>query len=120
MLKVFLVPNGNPKKNAYILFDKEKCDGVLLYLPSLLGSIIDPGVDGYKLLCAIEECQVNISSIFLTDACKSNMASVSEIVQNFGSVPVYMHELERPLFDANQKGDSHVSDDVIPYLLYDY
>ncbi|KAK8831869.1 hypothetical protein WA577_001926, partial [Blastocystis sp. JDR] len=107
MLKVFLVPNGNPKKNAYILFDKEKCDG----------SIIDPGVDGYKLLCAIEECQVNISSIFLTDACKSNMASVAEIVQNFGSVPVYMHELERPLFDANQKGDSHVSDDMeIKYL----
>ena len=30
MLKVFLVPNGNPKKNAYILFDKEKCDGVFL------------------------------------------------------------------------------------------
>ena len=120
MLKVFLVPNGNPKKNAYILFDKEKCDGVPFPLPSLLGSIIDPGVDGYKLLCAIEECQVNISSIFLTDACKSNMASVSEIVQNFGSVPVYMHELERPLFDANQKGDSHFSDDVIPYLIYDY
>lgn len=33
MLKVFLVPNGNPKKNAYILFDKEKCDGVLLPFP---------------------------------------------------------------------------------------
>ena len=33
MLKVFLVPNGNPKKNAYILFDKEKCDGVLLSFP---------------------------------------------------------------------------------------
>ena len=78
----------------------------------LLGSIIDPGVDGYKLLCAIEECQVNISSIFLTDACKRNMTCVSEIVQNFGSIPVYMHELERPLFDANQKSDSLSSEDV--------
>lgn len=30
MLKVFLVPNGNPKRNAFILFDKDKCDGPLL------------------------------------------------------------------------------------------
>lgn len=27
VLRVFLVPNGEKKENAYILFDADKCDG---------------------------------------------------------------------------------------------
>ena len=27
VLRVFLVPNGEKKENAYILFDSETCDG---------------------------------------------------------------------------------------------
>ena len=69
-------------------------------------------MEGYKLLRAIEQCQVNISSIFLTSASKENTAAIPEIIQNFGSIPVYMNELERPLFDKSMKSVAHGTDEA--------
>ena len=66
-----------------------------------LGSIIDPGTNGYKMLRAIETCQTNISKIFLTHAHKSHITCIGDIIESFGDIPIYMHESDRELFEAN-------------------
>ena len=68
----------------------------------ILGAIIDPGLDGYKLLRAIEKCQTNISQIILTHGHLNHVASIGEIIQNFGSIPIVVSEFDLPFLKANR------------------
>ena len=79
----------------------------------LLGSIIDPGTNGYKMLRAIETCQTNISKIFLTHAHKSHITCIGDIIESFGDIPIYMHESDKELFEANIPKEVLNSNDVL-------
>ena len=68
----------------------------------IVGAIIDPGLDGYKLLRAIEKCQTNISQIILTHGHLNHVASIGEIIQNFGSIPIIVSEFDLPFLKANR------------------
>lgn len=84
-----------------------------------VGSLIDPGVNGYKMLRAIETCQTNISKIFLTHAHKSHIACIGDIIESFGDIPIYLHEKDRALFESNSSKEVLNSNDVPFYnLLY--
>ena len=126
VLRVFLVPNGEKKENAYILFDSETCDGIFPIVKfthincqnSRVGSIVDPGVNGYKLLRAIETCQTNISKVFLTHAHESHIKCIGDIIESFGDIPIYLHEKDKALFEENIPKELRNSADVsLPYLL---
>lgn len=67
----------------------------------IIGAIVDPGTDGYKILRAIEKCQTDITQIILTHGHLNHIASIMEIVRNFGSVPVIVNELDLPFLKAN-------------------
>lgn len=83
-----------------------------------VGSIIDPGVNGYKMLRAIETCQTNISKIFLTHAHKSHIACIGDIIESFGDIPIYLHESDRKLFEENIPKEVLSSNDVQIYDFY--
>ena len=77
------------------------------------GAILDPGTDDYKLLRAIEDCRANISSILLTHGHKNHSASVMEILRNFGSIPIYVAEAEKPLLDKALTSGQVIGDEVL-------
>lgn len=85
-----------------------------------IGSLIDPGVNGYKMLRAIETCQTNISKVFLTHAHKSHIACIGDIIQSFGDIPIYLHESDRALFESNVPKEVLESNDVANLFCFSY
>ena len=77
-----------------------------------VGSIVDPGVNGYKLLRAVETCQTNISKIFLTHAHESHIKCIGDIIESFGDIPIYLHEKDKTLFEENAPKELLASADV--------
>ena len=50
------------------------------------------------MLRAIEQCQTNISKVFLTHAHKNHISCIGDIIKNFGDIPIYLHESDKELF----------------------
>ena len=86
----------------------------LLY--SLVGALIDPGTDGYKLLRAIEKCQTNISKILLTHGHSNHVSCIMEVMRNFGSMPIYLVESEKTNLEKVLTSGSVMGDEVYQYI----
>ena len=78
----------------------------------IVGALIDPGTDGYKLLCAIEKCQTNISKILLTHGHSNHTSCIMEVMRNFGSMPIYLVESEKPNLEKVLTSGSVLGDEV--------
>ena len=65
------------------------------------------------MLRAIEQCQTNISKVFLTHAHKNHISCI-------GDIPIYLHESDKELFEANIPDDIRGSSDVHFIYLLNY
>ncbi len=83
------VPVGAFQENAYVLVDDTSGDAVL----------IDPGDEGERLVRAAEENGGTVRAIWLTHAHVDHVGGIAA-VKRLADVPVYVHPLDRPLYDG--------------------
>lgn len=82
-------PVGALQENAYVLVDENSGDAVL----------IDPGDEGERLVRAAETLGGEIRAIWLTHAHVDHVGGIAA-VKRLADVPVYVHPLDRPLYDG--------------------
>ena len=80
---------GPFQENTYLLIDRDTRHAVF----------IDPGDDGKRLLNAVEESRVTLDAIWLTHAHVDHVGGIAAI-KRVTDVPVYLHPLDRPLYDS--------------------
>jgi len=86
---------GPFQENTYLLIDDDSHHAVL----------IDPGDDGNRLLLAVEQASANLDAIWLTHAHVDHVGGIAAI-KRVADVPVYLHPLDRPLYDnAKRHGE---------------
>ena len=118
ILHVFLVPNGDKKENAYILCDREECDGMDSATHSQSGALIDPGTNEYKLIRALEDYRVNITKIFITHAHEGHVKCIQELLHDIGDLTIYLNEADRPLFDSVVAKGLSAEDEVLAFVCF--
>ena len=79
---------GPFQENSYLVADVERRSGVL----------IDPGDEPARILGMVEKAGVTVEAVWLTHAHLDHVGGLAEVVGAFG-VPVYLHPLDRPVFD---------------------
>ncbi|MBC7790701.1 MAG: MBL fold metallo-hydrolase [Anaerolineae bacterium] len=86
---------GPFQENAYLLIDEDAQHAVL----------IDPGDDGKRLLDAVAKSGAQLDAIWLTHAHVDHVGGIAAI-KRVSNVPVYLHPLDRPLYDnAKRHGE---------------
>jgi glyoxylase-like metal-dependent hydrolase (beta-lactamase superfamily II) len=65
-------------------------------------ALVDPGAEGGRLVRAVRAAEqargVRLEAVWLTHAHLDHVGGLAEVVAEFG-VPVYLHPLDRPVFD---------------------
>ena len=65
-------------------------------------ALVDPGAEGDRLVRAVRAAErergVKLEAVWLTHAHLDHVGELAEVVEAFG-VPVYLHPLDRPVFD---------------------
>ncbi len=65
-------------------------------------ALVDPGAEGARLVEAVRAAErargVRLEAVWLTHAHLDHVGGLAEVVEAFG-VPVYLHPLDRPVFD---------------------
>ncbi len=79
---------GPFQENCYLLADGDTREAVL----------VDPGDEGARLVAAIEEGGLTLRAIWITHAHIDHVGGIAE-VKRHADVPVYLHPLDRPLYD---------------------
>ena len=79
---------GMLEENCWMVIDEESREAVL----------VDPGDEGERLLAAVDAEGVILRGIWLTHAHFDHLGAVAHIVRERG-VPVWLHPLDRPLYD---------------------
>lgn len=88
---------GPLEENCYLLVDDAARVGVL----------IDPGDEADRLLDTVREAGVRLEAIWLTHAHMDHVGAVAG-VRRAVPVPIYLHPLDRPLYDrAAQQGAAY-------------
>ena len=88
-LQVAMFTVGPLQENCYLLTDRDAGTAVL----------VDPGDEAESLLEAVEESGCTLEAIWLTHAHFDHLGAVAAIVRHT-DVPVLLHPLDRPLYDA--------------------
>jgi glyoxylase-like metal-dependent hydrolase (beta-lactamase superfamily II) len=88
-LAIVRLPNGQFVQNCYLLADPATREAV----------IVDPGEEPRLFLDALERRQWRLTAIWLTHAHLDHIMGV-EAVQRATGVPIYLHPLDRPLYEA--------------------
>ena len=81
---------GAFQETSYLVVDDETGDAV----------IIDPGADAGDLLEMIASSGATLRAVWLTHAHLDHIGAVSAIRRRFTGVPVHLHPLDRPVYDA--------------------
>ena len=79
---------GVLEENCWMVIDEESHEAVL----------VDPGDEGERLLAAVDAEGATLKGIWLTHAHFDHLGAVAHIVRERG-VPVWLHPLDRPLYD---------------------
>jgi glyoxylase-like metal-dependent hydrolase (beta-lactamase superfamily II) len=79
---------GAFQENAYLLVDDEARRGVL----------VDPGDEGVRLARAAGDFGARLEAIWLTHAHVDHVGGIAA-VKRLADVPIYLHPLDRPLYD---------------------
>lgn len=81
---------GAFRENTYLVIDDETGDAV----------VIDPGDEGDAIVAMIESSGATLRAVWLTHAHLDHIGAVSAVRRRFGDVPVHLHPLDRPVYDA--------------------
>ena len=88
---------GPLEENCYLVADEV----------SGVGTLIDPGDEGDRLLSAVRDAGVTLEGIWLTHAHMDHVGAVAAI-RRATSVPIHLHPLDRALYDrAAQQGAAY-------------
>jgi hydroxyacylglutathione hydrolase len=87
-MKISAFTVGPFQENAYLIVDEARRECVF----------IDPGEEGDRLLRAIKASGATLKAIWLTHAHLDHLGAVAAIKRVY-DVPVYLHPLDRPLYD---------------------
>jgi hydroxyacylglutathione hydrolase len=88
-LEVVSLPNGQFAENCYLVADATTSDAIM----------IDPGQEPAAFLAALKERGWLLRSIWLTHAHIDHIMGVGTVHRATGA-PIYLHPLDRPLYDA--------------------
>jgi hydroxyacylglutathione hydrolase len=88
-LEVVSLPNGQFAENCYLVADRTTGEAVM----------IDPGQEPATFLSALEHHGWDLRSIWLTHAHIDHIMGVGAVQQATGA-PIYLHPLDRQLYDA--------------------
>jgi hydroxyacylglutathione hydrolase len=100
---------GPLQENCWLALDEETRDAVL----------IDPGEEGARLLEAIDEEGATLRAIWLTHAHFDHIGAVAHI-QRERPVPVWLHPLDRALYDNANDAASRFGLSVDPPMAPDH
>ncbi len=79
---------GPFQENCYLVADEQTRDAVL----------VDPGDEGSRLIAAVEQGAFTLRALWITHAHIDHVAGIADVKRRF-DVPVYLHPLDRPLYD---------------------
>jgi glyoxylase-like metal-dependent hydrolase (beta-lactamase superfamily II) len=102
-LEVVALPNGQFVENCYLVADPESREAV----------IIDPGEESSRFLAELEKRGWSLRAIWLTHAHIDHIMGVGAVHRATGA-PIYLHPLDRPLYDALPQFGSWVGRRVEP------
>ncbi len=88
-LEVVSLPNGQFAENCYLVADRRIREAV----------IIDPGEEPAKFLAELSTRAWSLRAIWLTHAHIDHIIGVGSVHAATGA-PIYLHPLDRPLYDA--------------------
>jgi len=81
---------GAFQENAYLVVDDETGDAV----------IVDPGADPDDIIAMIESSGATLRAVWITHAHLDHIGAISAIRRRYAGVPVHVHPLDRPVYDA--------------------
>ncbi|MEO7041024.1 MAG: MBL fold metallo-hydrolase [Gemmatimonadaceae bacterium] len=81
---------GPFRENTYLVIDDDTKHAVL----------VDPGDDGEHIVEMVESCGAKLDAVWLTHAHLDHIGAISEIRRQFGDIPVYMHPIDGPVYEA--------------------
>lgn len=81
---------GPFRENTYLVMDDETGDAVL----------IDPGDEGRQIVAMVEDSGATLRAVWITHAHLDHIGAVSAVRRRFGNVPVHLHPIDRPVYDA--------------------
>jgi glyoxylase-like metal-dependent hydrolase (beta-lactamase superfamily II) len=87
--EVVAIPNGQFAENCYLVADPAAREAV----------IIDPGEESGRFLAELERRGWTLRAIWLTHAHIDHIMGVGAVHEATGA-PIYLHRLDRPLYDA--------------------
>jgi hydroxyacylglutathione hydrolase len=89
---------GPFEENCYLVVD----DGS----PARDAALIDPGDEGPRILREVERVKARVGAIWLTHAHLDHIGGVAA-VRDVWNVPIHLHPLDRPLYDAGALQAAH-------------
>ena len=88
-LTVRTITVGPFQENCYLVVDEKSNRAV----------IVDPGGEGDRLIAAIEESGAELEAVWVTHAHVDHVGSIASVKERW-NVPVYLHPLDRRLYEA--------------------
>lgn len=88
-LNVQTVTVGAFQENCYLVVDEKSGRAV----------IVDPGGEGDRLVAAIEKSGAELEAIWITHAHVDHVGAIASVKRKW-DVPIYLHPLDRRLYDA--------------------
>lgn len=88
-LKVQPITVGAFQENCYLVVDEKSGRAV----------IVDPGGEGDRLVAAIEKSGAELEAIWITHAHVDHVGAIASVKRKW-DVPIYLHPLDRRLYDA--------------------
>jgi hydroxyacylglutathione hydrolase len=87
--EVVTIPNGQFSQNCYLVADLEAREAVM----------VDPGEESPRFLAELDRRGWSLRAIWLTHAHVDHIMGVGA-VHNATGAPIYLHRLDRPLYDS--------------------
>lgn len=81
---------GPFQENTYLVIDDETGHAVL----------VDPGDEGDEIIAMVESSAAKLQAVWLTHAHLDHIGAISAVRRRFENVPVHLHPLDRPVYDA--------------------
>lgn len=87
--EVIAIPNGQFAENCYLVADPSSREAI----------IIDPGEESGRFLAELDQRGWSLKAIWLTHGHIDHIMGVAAVHESTGA-PIYLHKLDRPLYDA--------------------
>lgn len=88
-MNVQTVTVGAFQENCYLVVDEKSGRAV----------IVDPGGEGERLVAAVEKSGAELEAIWITHAHVDHVGAIASVKRKW-NVPIYLHPLDRRLYDA--------------------